>query len=97
MVTAQLISGFVLVYAKSRFSHDAAHLVFCVSVAIVGPNGVGKSTFLKMLTGALEPVSCSGGATYFDVGSVAKKTVFWVSDQVQHKLGLYSQRRWLET
>lgn len=24
-------------------------------VAIVGPNGVGKSTFLKLLTGDLEP------------------------------------------
>lgn len=26
-------------------------------VAIVGPNGVGKSTFLKLLTGALQPTS----------------------------------------
>lgn len=25
-------------------------------VAIVGPNGVGKSTFLKLLTGDLEPL-----------------------------------------
>ena len=27
------------------------------AVAIVGPNGVGKSTLLKMLTGDLQPVS----------------------------------------
>lgn len=26
-------------------------------VAIVGPNGVGKSTFLKLLTGVLEPTN----------------------------------------
>lgn len=26
-------------------------------VAIVGPNGVGKSTFLKLLTGVLQPTS----------------------------------------
>lgn len=25
-------------------------------IAIVGPNGVGKSTFLKLLTGELEPL-----------------------------------------
>lgn len=25
-------------------------------IAIVGPNGVGKSTFLKLLTGDLQPV-----------------------------------------
>jgi len=30
----------------------------CVTVAIVGPNGVGKSTLLKLLIGELEPVSC---------------------------------------
>jgi len=28
-----------------------------VTVAIVGPNGVGKSTLLKLLIGELEPVS----------------------------------------
>lgn len=27
------------------------------AVAIVGPNGVGKSTLLKLLTGDLQPVS----------------------------------------
>ena len=32
-------------------------IVFLSSVAIVGPNGVGKSTFLKLLIGELEPVS----------------------------------------
>ena len=32
-------------------------LYYSVIVAIVGPNGVGKSTFLKLLTGDLEPVS----------------------------------------
>ena len=26
-VTAQLICGFVFAYAKSRFSHDAAHIM----------------------------------------------------------------------
>jgi len=29
----------------------------CVVVAIVGPNGVGKSTLLKLLIGELEPVN----------------------------------------
>jgi len=28
-----------------------------IVVAIVGPNGVGKSTLLKLLIGELEPVS----------------------------------------
>ena len=28
-----------------------------LSVAIVGPNGVGKSTFLKLLMGIIEPVT----------------------------------------
>lgn len=30
---------------------------FLLLVAIVGPNGVGKSTFLKLLKEELEPVS----------------------------------------
>ena len=33
-------------------------LVF-ISVAIVGPNGVGKSTLLKLMTGELQPVRYS--------------------------------------
>ena len=33
-----------------------------LSVAIVGPNGVGKSTLLKLLMGQLEPVGyCQSG------------------------------------
>jgi len=28
-----------------------------ITVAIVGPNGVGKSTFLKLITGVIDPVS----------------------------------------
>ena len=32
-------------------------IIVSFSVAIVGPNGVGKSTFLKLLLGELEPVS----------------------------------------
>lgn len=31
--------------------------LFLLLVAIVGPNGVGKSTFLKLLKEELEPVS----------------------------------------
>ena len=30
-VTAQLISAFVLAYAKRRFSHDTAHMCFLLS------------------------------------------------------------------
>ena len=32
-------------------------VILYFTVAIVGPNGVGKSTFLKLLVGDLEPVS----------------------------------------
>lgn len=32
-------------------------IVFLLSVCIVGPNGVGKSTLLLLLTGKLTPVS----------------------------------------
>ena len=31
-VTAKLISVFIFAYAKSRFSHDAAHMFVCVFV-----------------------------------------------------------------
>ena len=30
-VTAQLICAFVFAYAKSRFSHDVAQLMFCLN------------------------------------------------------------------
>ena len=41
-------------------------LWYCyVAVAIVGPNGVGKSTLLKLLIGELDPVSCVVGLLVF--------------------------------
>ena len=35
-----------------------------ITVAIVGPNGVGKSTFLKLITGVIDPVSVMCFYTY---------------------------------
>ena len=32
MVTTQLICAFVFAYAKSRFSHNAAHIIFCCHI-----------------------------------------------------------------
>ena len=40
---------------------------FSVLVAIVGNNGVGKSTFLKLLIGELEPVGIFIFKIYFTV------------------------------
>jgi len=38
--------------------HFSTYSICCsVAVAIVGPNGVGKSTLLKLLIGELDPVS----------------------------------------
>lgn len=37
-------------FTKTDFGID-----MCSRIAIVGPNGVGKSTFLKLLFGELEP------------------------------------------
>ena len=34
-------------------------MLFSLTVAVVGNNGVGKSTFLKLLIGELEPVGNS--------------------------------------
>ena len=45
------------VRAKDETTIKTASLFLLLTVAIVGPNGVGKSTFLKMLTGEIEPVS----------------------------------------
>lgn len=44
-------SGQKPLFNKTDFGIDLSS-----RVAIVGPNGVGKSTFLKLLTGDLEPV-----------------------------------------
>lgn len=38
-------------FVKTDFGIDLSS-----RVAIVGPNGVGKSTFLKLLVGELEPI-----------------------------------------
>ena len=35
VVTAQLICSFVFAYAKSRFSHDAAHLKVCMVAQLI--------------------------------------------------------------
>lgn len=43
-------SGQKPLFVKTDFGIDMSS-----RVAIVGPNGVGKSTFLKLLTGDLEP------------------------------------------
>lgn len=42
--------GHPSLFVKTDFGIDLSS-----RVAIVGPNGVGKSTFLKMLIGELEP------------------------------------------
>lgn len=42
-------------------------VLFSVLVAIVGNNGVGKSTFLKLLIGELEPVGIFIFKIYFTV------------------------------
>ena len=35
MVTAQLFCAFVFAYAKSRFSHDAAHMVAISKIVVI--------------------------------------------------------------
>jgi len=56
-------SGFKLIVAEGRaFSGEV--------VGFVGPNGIGKTTFLKMLSGELKPVS---GEVLIRPGSIAIK------------------------
>ena len=42
--------------------HDLHGFNYLNSVAVVGPNGVGKSTFLNLLSGKLEPVCIPSSA-----------------------------------
>jgi AAA15 family ATPase/GTPase len=51
--TVQTIHG---VRANEVRLHFFIFFIYFITVAIVGPNGVGKSTLLKLLTGDLEPV-----------------------------------------
>lgn len=43
-------------------------------IAIVGPNGVGKSTFLKLLTGDLQPIK---GESIKNHRLVSNKNIFY--------------------
>ena len=40
----------------STSQHSTLCLLYSFIVAVVGPNGIGKSTFLNLLIGKLEPV-----------------------------------------
>lgn len=63
------LSGSILGLKDVSFKYDSAKnpifekIEFGVDmnsrISIVGPNGVGKSTFLKLLTGEIEPVSAA--------------------------------------
>ena len=43
-------------------------LASIVSVAVVGPNGIGKSTFLNLLLGKIDPVSITLHSSAFISG-----------------------------
>ena len=56
----------IIIIADVDFGYNSQHMLFKKvnfgidmqsRVAIVGPNGVGKSTLIKLLVGDLEPVS----------------------------------------
>lgn len=57
---------------------DKLKFIFSVSVCIVGPNGVGKSTLLLLLTGKLNPVST---CYLYKVFIFVKKNAFILKDK----------------
>jgi ATP-binding cassette, subfamily F, member 3 len=78
---------------RTVFEHLNAGIVHGERVAIVGPNGVGETTLLKVLTGEIQPDegSVSWDKTIERIGLLTQTAVFAEGETIWE----YVQRAWI--
>lgn len=80
MFALKLIDVKMMYSTRTVFENVTVGIEYGEKVAIVGPNGVGKTTLLKVLTGELRPesgsVSWDKGISVDQIGLLTQKAVW---------------------